>query len=158
MTTHHDGAEKWKPNGLEDDDVWLTQSLIASCIGTQQNCGARTPRIDPDIPKRGEFFAGLDLAQTRDYSVLSVVEQQDDQLYLRHLKIFQQPTLYATVLGYIKALQDRWGGFERIRVDFTREGPSFIADMENAGIETLKASTLVSPAKAKWQGYLNSAC
>ena len=99
----------------------------------------RPQEFNPEIPKRGEFFAGLDLAQTRDYSVLSVIEHQDDRLYLRHLKIFQQPTVYATVLGYIKALQDRWGGFEKIRVDFTREGPSFIADMEAAGIETPKA-------------------
>ena len=32
--------------------------------------------------------------------------------FLRHLKIFPQPTIYATVLGYLKALQDRWGRFE----------------------------------------------
>ena len=50
----------------------------------------------------GDFFAGLDLAQTRDYCVLSVVERLNDKLFLRHLKIFQQPTLYATVLGYLK--------------------------------------------------------
>jgi hypothetical protein len=93
--------------------------------------------FNPNENCKGEFFGGLDLAQTRDYCVLSVVERLNDKLYLRHLKIFQQPTLYATVLGYLKALQDRWGGFEKIRVDFTREGPSIIADMETAGIYPL---------------------
>ncbi len=102
----------------------------------------------------GDFFAGLDLAQTRDYTALAVVERQDDHLYLRHLKIFSQPTVYATVLGYIKALQDRWNGFERIRVDFTREGPSFIADMENAGIRNAEGVNFSVPRKSEMAGLL----
>jgi len=92
---------------FEDHNVWLTQSLIASCVGTKQNCGQELHEFYPDMPRRGEFFAGLDLAQTRDCTALAVVERVENQLYLRHLKIFQQPTVYATVLGYIKALQDR---------------------------------------------------
>jgi hypothetical protein len=72
--------------------------------------------------------------QTRDYCVLAIIERRNDLLFLRHLKVFSQPTVYATVLGYLKILQDHWGGFAKIRVDFTREGPSFIKDMENAGI------------------------
>ncbi|MCL5949458.1 MAG: terminase family protein [Candidatus Bathyarchaeota archaeon] len=153
-----DDPSRWKremeADWFEDDNVWLTQSLIASCIGTQQNCGQELHEFFPDIPKRGDFFAGLDLAQTRDYSVLSVVERQDDRLYLRHLKIFSQPTVYATVLGYIKALQDRWNGFERIRVDFTREGPSFIADMEAAGIRNAEGVNFSVPRKSEMAGLL----
>jgi hypothetical protein len=138
----------------EDDDIWLNQSLIASCIGTKANCGAELHLYDGQAIKSGEFFAGLDLAQTKDYSVFSVVERQNDALFLRHLKIFKQPTIYATVLGYIKALQDRWGGFERIRVDFTREGPSFIADMENAGIENAEGVSFSVPRKSEMAGLL----
>ncbi len=125
-----DDTARWQREMLadwvEDDNVWLTQSLIASCIGTEKTCNEELYAFDPDVSKKGDFFAGLDLAQTRDYTVFSVVERQNESIYLRHLKIFKQPTMYANVLGYIKALQDRWGGFERIRVDFTREGPSFI--------------------------------
>jgi hypothetical protein len=153
-----DDPSRWRremeAEWVEDDNVWLTQSLIASCIGTQPNCGQELREFDPQIPKRGDFFAGLDLAQTRDYSVLSVVERQDDHLYLRHLKIFSQPTVYATVLGYIKALQDRWNGFERLRVDFTREGPSFIADMEAAGIRNAEGVNFSVPRKSEMAGLL----
>ena len=153
-----DDPSRWKremeAEWFEDDNVWLTQSLIASCIGTQQNCSQELHEFFPDIPKRGDFFAGLDLAQTRDYSVLSVIERIDDRLYLRHLKIFPQPTVYATVLGYIKALQDRWNGFERVRVDFTREGPSFIADMENAGIRNAEGVNFSVPRKSEMAGLL----
>jgi phage FluMu gp28-like protein len=138
----------------EDEDVWLTQSLIASCIGTLKNCDEDLQPWDPEKICKGELFAGLDLAQTRDYCVLSVVERLNDKLFLRHLKIFQQPTLYATVLGYLKALQDRWGGFEKIRVDITREGPSIIADMENAGINNAEGVNFSVPRKSEMASLL----
>jgi hypothetical protein len=83
-----------------------------------------------------------------------VVERLNDKLFLRHLKIFQQPTLYAQVLGYLKALQDRWGGFQKIRVDFTREGPSIIADMETAGIENAEGVNFSVPRKSEMASLL----
>ncbi len=138
----------------EDQDVWLTQSLIASCIGTTATCGTDLQEFNPETQHRGEFFAGLDLAQTRDYTALAVIERQNDKLFLRHLKIFQQPTIYATVLGYLKTLQDRWGRFERIRVDTTREGPSFIADMEAAGIHNAEGVTFSVPRKSEMASLL----
>jgi phage FluMu gp28-like protein len=138
----------------EDEDVWLAQSLIVACVGTVKNCGEDLQEYNPDASCEGDFFAGLDLAQTRDYCVLSVVERLNDTLFLRHLKIFQQPTLYAQVLGYLKALQDRWGGFQKIRVDFTREGPSIIADMENAGIENAEGVNFSVPRKSEMASLL----
>ena len=138
----------------EDEDVWLAQSLIVACVGTVKNCGEDLQEYNPEESFEGEFFAGLDLAQTRDYCVLSVVERVNDRLFLRHLKVFQQPTLYAQVLGYLKALQDRWGGFQKIRVDFTREGPSIIADMENAGIENAEGVNFSVPRKSEMASLL----
>lgn len=138
----------------EDQDVWLTQSLIANCIGTKATCGADLQEFNPESEHRGEFFAGLDLAQTRDYTALAVVERVDGRLFLRHLKIFPQPTIYATVLGYLKTLQDRWHGFEKIRVDFTREGPSFIADMEAAGIRNAEGVNFSVPRKSEMASLL----
>jgi hypothetical protein len=153
-----DDPSRWKremeAEWVEDDNVWLTQSLIASCIGTAKNCSEELDPLDPEVTQQGDFFAGLDLAQTKDYTVFSVVERQNESLYLRHLKIFKQPTIYAPVLAYIKALQDRWGGFERIRVDFTREGPSFIADMEAAGIENAEGVNFSVPRKSEMAGLL----
>ncbi len=139
---------------VEDDNVWLNQSLIASCIGTVKNCKKELYAFDPQSSREGDFFAGLDLAQTKDYTVFSVLERQNDLLYLRHLKIFKQPTVYAPVIAYIKALQDRWGGFERIRVDFTREGPSFIADMEAAGVDNAEGVTFSVPRKSEMASLL----
>ena len=138
----------------EDEDVWLAQSLIVSCVGTVKNCDEDLQPWDPEKSYHGDLFAGLDLAQTRDYCVLSVIERLNDKLFLRHLKIFKQPTLYATVLGYLKMLQDRWGGFQKIRVDITREGPSIIADMENAGINNAEGVTFSVPRKSEMASLL----
>jgi phage FluMu gp28-like protein len=119
----------------EDEDVWLPQSLIVACVGTEKNCGEDLQPWNAEKGYEGDLFAGLDLAQVRDFCVFSVIERLNDRLFLRHLKIFSQPTKYAHVLGYVKTLQDRWGGFAKIRVDFTKEGPSIISDMETAGIK-----------------------
>jgi len=134
----------------EDEDVWLNQSLIAQCIGTQKTA-TKTTKLDSDTEKveKATFTPGLDLAQTRDYTVFSIIESINDQLLLRHLKIFQQPTMYSQVLGYIKTIQDRWSSFEKIRVDITREGPSIIADMENAGIQNAAGVTFTVPRKRR---------
>jgi len=83
-----------------------------------------------------------------------VVERLNDELLLRHLKIFNQPTKYAHVLGYVKALQDRWGGFSKIRVDFTKEGPSIISDMEEAGINNVEGVNFSVPRKSEMANLL----
>jgi len=119
----------------EDENVWLPQSLIVACVGTEKNCCEDLQPWNAEKGYEGDLFAGLDLAQVRDFCVFSVIERRNDRLFLRHLKIFSQPTKYAHVLGYVKTLQDRWGGFAKIRVDFTKEGPSIISDMETAGIK-----------------------
>ena len=138
----------------QDEDVWLKQSLIASCIGTVKNCGEDLQPWDPEKGYQGELFAGLDLAQVRDYTAFTVFQRQNDTLLLRHLKIFSQPTKYANVLGYVKTLQDRWDGFQKIRVDTSREGPSFISDMEAAGIKNAEGVTFSLPRKSEMASLL----
>jgi len=138
----------------EDENVWLPQSLIVSCVGTVKNCGADLQPFDPERVYDGEFFGGLDLAQVRDYCVFSVAERVNDRLFLRHLKIFQQPVKYAHVLGYVKTLQDRWGGVAKIRVDFTKEGPSIISDMDNAGIRNVEGVNFSVPRKSEMANLL----
>ena len=153
-----DDPQRWRremeAEWAEDEDTWLAQSLIVSCIGTEKNCGTDLQEFSPEANYEGDFFAGLDLAQTRDFCVLSIVERLNGKLFLRHLKIFKQPTLYSTVMGYLKTLQDRWGGFAKIRIDFTREGPSIIADMTNAGIDNAEGVNFSVPRKSEMASLL----
>jgi hypothetical protein len=138
----------------EDQNTWLPQSLIVSCIGTVKNCGEDLQPWDQNKGYQGNLFCGLDLAQVRDYCVLSVFDRVNDILFLRHLKIWSQPTKYANVLGYIKTLQDRWGGFQKTRVDFTKEGPSIISDMEDAGIKNAEGVHFSVPRKSEMASLL----
>jgi phage FluMu gp28-like protein len=153
-----DDPARWRremeADWAEDEDVWLPQSLIVSCIGTTKNCESDLQEYSPENKPEGEFYAGLDLAQTRDYTVLCVIERVNDRLFLRHLKVFMQPTKYAHVLGYLKTLQDRWGGFQKTRVDYTREGPSIISDMENAGINNAEGVNFSLPRKSEMASLL----
>jgi len=138
----------------EDENAWLPQSLIVSSIGTVKNCGEDLQPWNPEVGYFGDLFVGLDLAQVRDYCVLSVFDRVNDVLFLRHLKIFSQPTKYANVLGYLKTLQDRWDGFQKIRVDFTKEGPSIISDMEDAGIKNVEGVSFSIPRKSEMASLL----
>ncbi len=138
----------------EDEDVWLAQSLIVSCIGTVKTCGEDLQLWNPERGYQGDLFAGLDMAQTKDYCVLSIIERRNDKLILRFLKIFAQPTKYAHVLGYLKMLQDRWGGFSKIRVDITKDGPSLISDMEDAGITNAEGVNFSVPRKSEMANLL----
>lgn len=153
-----DDPSRWRremdAEWAEDEDVWLSQSLIASCIGTDKSCGEDLGQYNPEKTLSGEFFAGIDLAQTRDYTVLAVIELCRNKILLRYLKIFEQPTVYATVLGFLKALQDHWGEFRKVCVDFTREGPSFINDMENAGINNALGVNFTVPRKSEMASLL----
>jgi len=138
----------------EDEDVWLSQSLIVSCVGTEKTCGEDLQLWNPERGYKGDLFAGLDMAQVKDYCVLSIFERLNDKLLLRHLKIFVQPTKYAHVLGYLKALQDRWGGFSKIRVDMTKDGPSLLSDMEDAGIANAEGVNFSVPRKSEMANLL----
>jgi phage FluMu gp28-like protein len=138
----------------QDEDVWLKQSLIASCIGTVKNCGENLQPWDSEKGCEADLFAGLDLAQVRDYTVLTVLQRLNDKLFLRHLKIFKQPTNYANVLGYVKGLQDRWDTIQKIRVDITKEGPSLITEMQNAGIKNCEGVNFSVPRKSEMASLL----
>jgi len=54
----------------------------------------------------------------------------------------------------VKTLQDRWGGFQKIRADFTKEGPSIISDMEEAGIRNAEGVNFSLPRKSEMAGLL----
>jgi phage FluMu gp28-like protein len=132
----------------EDQDVWLPQSLITKCIDG-------TLDLYPfDSTKRGKFYAGLDLGKHQDHSVLVVTEEIDGKNQLRHWKVFPLGTNYATVIGYIKSLTDRWQYFERIRVDVTGVGEYIVEDMKNAEIENVEPVTFTTTRKQELASLL----
>jgi phage FluMu gp28-like protein len=133
----------------EDETTWLPQSLITKCIDGDLELWSF------ESQQRGKFYAGLDLGKLQDYSVLIVVEEFEGKYLLRHWKVFPLGTKYATVIGYVKTLCDRWKYFERIRVDITGVGEYVVEDMQNAGIEAeIEGVTFTLPRKQEMASLL----
>ena len=127
----------------EDERVWLSQALIASCIDQ-----ALEPYDFEDEPQ-GEFFVGVDLGKWRDYSVVVVVMRDKEQLKLVHVKRFALRTSYASVIGYVKTLCDRWNYVQKVTVDMTGVGEYIVEDMSNAGIWQVEGIKFTLPTKEK---------
>ncbi len=116
----------------EDEAVWLTLSLITKCQDTELEAW------DADSIHQGRFFGGLDFGKERDYSAFVVIEEVDGKFKLRHVKVWPLGTKYATVIGYVKTITDRWQGFEKIKADVTGVGNYIVEDMTNGGIDDVE--------------------
>jgi phage FluMu gp28-like protein len=127
----------------EDESVWLPQALITSCIDQALNY------IDFEERARGNFFMGVDLGKYHDYSVVAGVQQDKDTLKLVHIKRFPLKTSYASVIGYIKTLCDRWKTIRKVSVDMTGVGDYIVEDMKNAGIRQVEGVKFTQPTKEK---------
>ena len=62
------------------------------------------------------------------------------------MKVFPLETSYASVIGYVKTLQDRWGGFCKIRVDSTNQD-YVVEDMKHSDVENVEGVHFTLPRK-----------
>jgi phage FluMu gp28-like protein len=132
----------------EDEAVWLSLSLITKCQD------ASLELWDAETVHEGRFFGGLDFGKERDYSAFVVVELIQGKYVLRHVKVWPLDTKYATVIGYVKTLADRWRGLEKIRADITGVGNYIVEDMTNGGIENVEGVNFSHPRKQEMASLL----
>ena len=126
---------------VEDIDAWLTQSLIVSCIDSQ------LAPYDFQAQPQGEFYAGVDFGKEQDFSVVLVVEKQGSILRVVHVHRFPLHTEYASVIGYIKSLQDRWKVIRAVYSDVTGVGNYIVEDMVRCGIQGVIGVTFTVKSK-----------
>jgi hypothetical protein len=132
----------------EDENVWLSQSLITSCIDHMlEYCSF-------EEAAKGEFYAGLDLGKYQDYSVLAVVQIEDNSIKLIHMHQFPLRTPYASVIGYVKTLCDRWQTINKVLVDMSGVGDYIVEDMVNAGITEAEGVKFTQETKEKMAQWL----
>jgi len=113
---------------IEDVDTWLTQSLIVNCID------GNLVLYDFQAHPFGEFYVGVDFGKERDFSVVIVFEKQGPILRVIHVHRFPLHTEYASVIGYVKSLQDRWITIRAVYCDITGVGNYIAEDMAHSGI------------------------
>lgn len=112
----------------EDVDIWLTQDLLAKA------CSAEIEYMDYDKSAKGEFYAGVDLAEVVDHAAVAIVRKQGEQMDLVHMYRFPLGTKLAAVLGYVNVLCQKWQKVGVVYVDSTRQGPYVVDDMASVGI------------------------
>ena len=98
-------------------------------------------------PAYCEFFVGVDLGQKQDYSVVVVIEKQGHLLRVIHVHRFPLSTEYASVIGYVKSLQDRWHVIRSVYVDYTGVGVGVVEDMVKSGIQGVTGITFTVNSK-----------
>lgn len=131
----------------EDETRWLPQTLITKHIATQKTLGEELELWGFESVRKGcSLYGGLDLGRVKDYSALAVIEKVKRNLFLRHLKIWPLGISYASVIGYIKVLQDRWEGFSKLRVDATNQD-YIVEDMMNSEIDNVEGVRFSLPRK-----------
>jgi phage FluMu gp28-like protein len=132
----------------EDQNVWLPQALITSCIDSNLEYKSFNETT------QGEFYAGLDLGKHQNPSVLAITAKtEENTLKLIHMHTFPLKTPYATVIGYVKTICGRWQTIHKILVDMTGIGEYIVEDMINAGItqtEGIKFTTETKQEMANW--------
>ena len=148
-----DDQFRWKremeAEWAEDEAVWLPLSLITKC----QDANLELWNLEGPMHK-GRFFGGLDFGKERDHSAFAVTERLGEKSMLRHLKVWPLGTKYASVIGYVKTLTDRWETFERIRADITGVGNYIVEDMTNGGIQNVEGVNFTQPRKQEMASLL----
>ncbi|MEM2293176.1 MAG: terminase family protein [Nitrososphaerota archaeon] len=133
---------------VEDVDSYFTQDLIAKCIDSELEY------YDFESYPEGEFYVGVDFGKHYDYSVVAVVERIDDVLKLVHCHQFPLETSYASIIGYVKTICDRWKNVISVYADQTGVGEYIVEDMNNAGIPNVNGIVLTAQLKQEILGYM----
>jgi phage FluMu gp28-like protein len=135
----------------ENENVWLTQALITQCIEHTLEYG----RFEDEV--NGNFYAGLDLGKHQDPSVLAIVKVDQQKTSLVHLHRFPLETPYASIIGYVKTISDRWRTIHKTLVDQTGVGEYITEDMNNTGLDNVEGVTFTAQTKQEMAQLLKQA-
>jgi phage FluMu gp28-like protein len=135
----------------ENENAWLTQALITQCIDHTLEYTQFAAELD------GDFYGGLDLGKHQDPSVFAVLKSERQQLRLVHLHRFPLETPYASVIGYVKTLSDRWQTIHKTLVDQTGVGEYITEDMTNTGLDNTEGVTFTAESKQEMAQHLKQA-
>jgi phage FluMu gp28-like protein len=135
----------------ENENAWLSQALITQSIDHTLDYSPFGAELD------GDFYAGLDLGKHQDPSVLAIVKADPQHLRLIHIHRFPLETPYASIIGYVKTISDRWQTIHQILVDQTGVGEYITEDMTNTGLDNTQGVTFTAESKQEMAQHLKQA-
>lgn len=128
-------TQEYEADFTEEEDAWLPTELVLKCIDSELEY------VDFTESLNGRFYAGVDLGQKQDHSVIALFESRGEEFILRYVKRFPLDTPYATVIGHLKVLADRYDRVQRICVD--QGGERFVVEeMRNVIGDRVEGVTL----------------
>lgn len=98
---------------VSDETAFLPASLIVKCQNSELNFA-----LFEDVVQ-GELYGGWDLGREKDPGAFGVIDVNSDVYRLLHCVQFKLGTPYATQMGYIKSVCDRWRSFRLVSYDHT---------------------------------------
>jgi len=99
--------------------------------------------------RRGSLYTGTDLGKQHDHSVIAVVKKENDAIKLVFIKQFKLDTPFASVIGYLKVINDRLERVYANYVDCTGLGSYIVEDMKNSGIANVVGINFTLESKEK---------
>lgn len=134
----------------DDETSFLPLKLLTGAIDRELEYWSAA---DPASSK--PVYMGVDFGKHRDHSVVAVVEYDPDAQTMStvHMHQFPLETDYDVVIGYAKAVAERWD-VVRVTTDATGVGDSVTSDMEKAGIKTVWPVRLELDSKIDVMDYL----
>jgi phage FluMu gp28-like protein len=143
---------RWKremeADWAENENAWLTQALITQCIDHTLDYTGFEEEIN------GNFYAGLDLGKHQDPSVLAIIKTEQQKMRLIHLHRFPLETPYASIIGYVKTISDRWQTIHKTLVDQSGVGDYITEDMTNTGLDNTEGITFTQETKQEMAQWL----
>ncbi len=103
---------------------------------------------------QGSFYTGTDLGLKHDYSAVALVEKVGQELFLLHLRRFKLRTEFASVLGWIRVVNERCQSVHRNLIDQTGMGEFFVQEAVKSGLKNAQGIMLSLPNKQEVMGYL----
>jgi phage FluMu gp28-like protein len=107
-----------------------------------------------DTEAEGRFYVGVDFGKKADHSAVAVVDLREDERHLVHLHRFPLETPYTAVIGYVKAICDRYREVQAVYPDQTGVGEYIVEEMANSGILHVTGIKLTAPVKEDILGFL----
>lgn len=132
----------------EDADTWLQQDLLVRCIDSELEY------YSFESKQQGIFYVGVDFGKHDDHSVVAVIESKEQTLRLIHVHRFPLGTAYASVIGYVKALSDRWKAIHSVNADVTGVGDYIVEDMIRSGLANTRGVKFTVESKENMASVL----
>ena len=126
---------------VEELSCYFPQDLIRGCVDPALRL---VSSLEEQIPE-GEYYGGCDFGKLQDYSVITVLKRNGDNLELIYLHEFPTETPYTEVIGHLVSAHRKFQ-FHNIQVDQTGVGEPVLEELKN---QDTPSEGLVFQAKTK---------